>query len=75
MKVTTVLTESQRGILAIALELARDRFADNTRKLLGCQDLELARKLVETFEEQAKEAEVLLTLVTLAENITITEEI
>lgn len=67
---TVVLTERQRGILQVALEIARDKFLENVRAL-GNNHFGLA----DQFEQQAKEAEVLLNQVTLADEITITEEV
>jgi hypothetical protein len=72
VKNTVVLTETQRGILQIALEIARDKFQDHVKVLLTEWHDD---RLIAKFEEQAADAEKLLTLVSLAENITITEEI
>ncbi len=72
LRSTVVLTERQRGILQIALEIARDKFRDNARLLekeFGSQGM------ADTFDEQAEDADALLNMVTLADEITITEEV
>ena len=54
MKNTVVLTESQRGILQIALEIARDRFKDHVRTLSTEWHDD---RFIAKFEEQAEDAE------------------
>ena len=79
MKNTIVLSESQRGILQIALEIARDKFATNVRTLRRAEvnpgDGITITRLWQQFEKQEEEAETLLSLVASAHDITLTEEI
>lgn len=66
MSVTIALTEEQRGLLQIALEIARDKF-----KVYATSDG--VGSLAEQFDRQAKEADELLTWVANAENVIIEE--
>jgi hypothetical protein len=65
---TMVLTESQRGVLQIALEIAVDRFKDHARNI---GDL---AGLADQFERQADTAQTLLSLVACADAVLIMEE-
>jgi len=73
---TIVLTESQRGVLQIALEIAVDRFKDHVRMLSGFDIGPHATtgSLADQFERQAVTAQELLNLVACADAITVIEE-
>jgi hypothetical protein len=70
---TAVLNESQIGVLQIALEVVVDRFRDHVRALTNAGPAAIAADLADQFERQAETARELLSLVTDAESITITE--
>ena len=71
---TTFLSENNRGILQIALELARDKFCENAATLRKESNPALVlaySRLAETFTDQAAAAAELLTLITLADEVTV----
>jgi hypothetical protein len=70
MTISIALTEEQRGLLQIALEIARDKFKEHAKSLLvNSANVRLAVQ----FDKQADEAEKLLTWITNAENVIIEE--
>lgn len=75
---TKVLTEEERGILTIALEIARDRFRENANLAEVSADkgeLGTMHRIAVQFERQRSIADQLLTKVVLADEITISEEV
>lgn len=66
MSVTIALTEDQRSLLQLSLEIARDKF-----KVYATSDG--AGSLADQFDKQAKEADELLIWVANAENVIIEE--
>jgi len=70
MSISIALTENQRSLLQLALEIAVGRFKDDAKiSLLKCANTRLA----DQFDQQAKEAEELLLWVARAENVIIEE--
>ncbi len=59
------IDDSQRSLIQICLEIARDRFKENATTIANS-------RVCEQFERQAKQADELLTTFTLADTITIT---
>jgi hypothetical protein len=70
MSINIALTEEQRGLLQIALEIARDKFKEHAKSMLvNSANVRLA----DQFDKQAKEADELLMWITNAENVLIEE--
>jgi hypothetical protein len=78
MSISIALTEEQRGLLRLSLEIARDKFKEDakiclqpswTAGLLNGKNTRLA----DQFDKQAKEADELLMWVAGAENVIIEE--
>jgi hypothetical protein len=69
MTIRIALTEEQRHLLQLSLEIARDRFEDDAKISLDCYAPQLANQ----FDKQAKEAGELLMWVANAENVIIEE--
>jgi hypothetical protein len=72
MSVSVALTEDQRSLLQLSLEIARDKFRENVRELEPKSN-KVIRSLSEQFLEQANEAEQLLMWVANADNVIIEE--
>jgi hypothetical protein len=70
MSITIALTEEQRSLLQLALEIARDKFQDNVRILDQEKD---GRRLADQFERQTEQADELLLWIAGAENVIIEE--
>jgi hypothetical protein len=69
---TAVLTENQRSLLAVCLEIARDKFGDNAKYL---RTVSASMGLADQFEKQEKETKHLLSLFATADEVAITEEL
>jgi hypothetical protein len=72
MSISISLTEEQRGLLQVSLEIARDRFKDDA-KIIRRHHPSWPVSLADQFDKQAKEADELLMRVANAENVIIEE--
>jgi hypothetical protein len=70
MTIRIALTEEQRSLLQLSLEIARDKFKEHARSV---GDGLLTNRLADQFAKQAKQADELLLWVTGAENVIIEE--
>ena len=68
MSISIALTEDQRSLLQLSLEIARDKFKENASYLLSNGT---AERLVDQFRKQAKEADALLLWIAGAEAVII----
>ncbi len=71
MSISIALTEEDRSLLQLALEIARDKFRDNA--LILRKEIGGYRSLADQFENQANDAVRLKQRIENAENVIIEE--
>ena len=70
MTISIALTESQRSLLTLALQIARDKFKENAKFVLTHSG---NVRLADQFDKQAEGAKALLIWIGGAENVIIQE--